>query len=41
MNQKLTEAEKAERIADTKQHAKDGLITRREARRKIAEIQAK
>jgi hypothetical protein len=34
----MSEAEAKQWIADTEQHVRDGLITKREGRRKIAEI---
>ena len=44
MNSKLTaeqKADNAQRIADTEQHVRDGLITQEEADRKIREIMAR
>jgi hypothetical protein len=36
----MTEAERNQLIEDTKQHQKDGLITRKEMVRKLAELKA-
>ena len=38
---KLTDKEKAERIADVKQQQRDGLITRKEAAQIIAQIRTR